>query len=174
LNAFPLAQQVMQGTCHHLIVLGKQAQVLDVDLLQQVVDVNLLDCGGYLFVKLLVFEFKLSVLLLIEFIFFREAFVLSGQFFFQSLQLRISYLELDDLFAVSVCKQGSFLQILPHLVELLLLLYLLIEHVLSFGLFFLQSLHDIVGSLLLNLKGVLDLLDLLALCINLLRSLLLL
>ena len=75
---------------------------------------------------------------------------------------------------IDISIAESRIKDLEVLRELLLLFNLLIEHVLGFGLFFLKPLHEVAGYLPLELERVGDLLQLLALGVELLGLLLLL
>lgn len=78
-------------------------------------------------------------------------------------------LQLNNLLAVLGSHRAAVSQVFINLVEDLLLLDFLIEHVFCLGLLILQAIHCVVGRLLVLLEGVLDLLDHLTLGIDLLK-----
>lgn len=78
-------------------------------------------------------------------------------------------LQLNNLLAVLGSHRAAVSQVFIDLVEDLLLLDFLIEHVFCLGLLVLQAIHCVVGRLLVLLEGVLDLLDHLTLGIDLLK-----
>jgi hypothetical protein len=78
-------------------------------------------------------------------------------------------LELNNLFSVSGGKGFVFIQIFSGSSENVLLFDLLIKHVLGLGFFILKFGHGSLGSFVLELERVLDLLDLLSFSIELLK-----
>jgi hypothetical protein len=81
--------------------------------------------------------------------------------------LGVLNLKFDDLFAVARGKSAPISQIFIQLIQILLLFDLLIQHVLSLCLFFLQALHHICGSFLCELQRILNFLNLFSLSIEL-------